>query len=47
MAGGAGFQPAKASFTALLNNGADGVSLPFIARGVANKTHFLQVVCRK
>jgi hypothetical protein len=43
MVRGAGFEPAKASFTALPASGANGVSLPFIARRVANKSFCLQV----
>jgi hypothetical protein len=39
----AGLEPAKASFTALPASGANGISLPFIARRVANKSFYLQV----
>jgi hypothetical protein len=43
MVRGAGFEPAKASFTTLPANGANGVSLPFIARRITNKSLYLQV----
>jgi hypothetical protein len=47
MVRGAGFEPAKALFTALPANGANGVSLPFIACRITNKSFYLQVFCRK
>jgi hypothetical protein len=43
MVRGAGFEPAKAPFTALPASGANGVSLPFIARRVSNNPFYLQV----
>jgi hypothetical protein len=43
MVRGAGFEPAKASFTALPASGANGVSLPFITRRVTNKSLYFQV----
>jgi hypothetical protein len=42
MVRGAGLEPAKALFPVLLASGAKGVSLPFIARRITNKTFYLQ-----
>jgi len=44
MVRGAGLEPAKALFPVLLASGAKGVSLPFIARRITNKTFCLQVL---
>jgi hypothetical protein len=42
MVRGAGFEPVKPPFTALPASGANGVSLPFIARRIANNLLCLQ-----
>jgi hypothetical protein len=38
-----GLEPVKRPFSMLLASGANGVSLPFIARRIANKPLYLQV----